>query len=86
MPTCNTIMLIKFIEFWNDYQTPVLFMPTHPTLAYGVFTMSHSTDQKLSNDPARLASCMILAIPLLILFIAFRNKILGNVSMGGVKE
>ena len=86
LPTCNTICLIKFIEFWNDYQTPVLFMPTHPTLAYGVFTMSHSTDQKLSNDPARLASCMLLAIPLLILFIAFRNKILGNVSMGGVKE
>jgi ABC-type maltose transport system permease subunit len=61
-------------------------MPTHPTLAYGVFQMSQSTDNTLSNDPARLASCMVLAIPILVLFIAFRNKIMGNVSMGGVKE
>ena len=86
MPCCYTIFLIKFIEFWNDYQTPVMFMPTHPTLAYGVYRMSVSNFQGLSSEPIRLASCMILALPILALFIAFRNKILGNVSMGGVKE
>lgn len=86
LPTCNTIMIIKFIEFWNDYQTPVLYMPTHPTLAYGVYLMSQSKDNAMSNTPAKIASCMVLAVPILLTFIAFRNKILGNVSMGGVKE
>ncbi len=86
MPTCTTICLIKFIEFWNDYQTPILFMPTHPTLAYGVFRLSTMTENSMSTPPKRLASCMMLAMPILILFIIMRNKILGNVSMGGVKE
>ncbi len=86
MPTCYTITLIKFIELWNDYNTALLFMPTHPTLAYGVFKMSISTTGGLSSPPMKIASCMFLAIPILILFIALRNKILGNVSMGGVKE
>ena len=86
MPSCYTICLIKFIEYWNDYQTAVMFMPTHPTLAYGVYRMSVSNFNGLSSEPIRLASCMILALPILVLFIAFRNKILGNVSMGGVKE
>ena len=86
MPTCLTICLIKFIEFWNDYQTPLLFMPTHPTLAYGVYELSIKTELGMSTPPKRLAACMMLAIPILILFVAFRNKILGNVTMGGVKE
>ena len=86
LPTCNTIFIIKFIEFWNDYQTPILFMPTHPTLAYGVYRMAFLTENESSRVMHKLASCMLLAVPILVLFIAFRNKILGNVSMGGVKE
>lgn len=86
MPTFNTIFLIKFIEYWNDYQTVLLYLPTHPTLSYGVFYMSVNNLNGLSSEPMRLASCMILCIPLLILFIALQNKIMGNVTMGGVKE
>ena len=37
-----TVMLIKFIGFWNDYQTPLLFLPTHPTIAYGVYYLTVS--------------------------------------------
>ena len=28
----------------------------------------------------------VIFIPILIVFIAFKNKLLGNVSMGGIKE
>lgn len=86
MPTYSTIFLIKFIEFWNDYNTPLLYMPTHPTLSYGVYAMSRLTSGKMSRTPARIASCMILALPVLLIFVLFRNKIMGNVTMGGVKE
>ncbi|MBQ8374028.1 MAG: carbohydrate ABC transporter permease [Clostridia bacterium] len=84
--TFATIFLIKFIELWNDYQTPLLWLPMHPTLAFGVYNMSLSTEQGLSSTPMRLACCMITALPILALFIAFRNQIMGNLTMGGVKE
>lgn len=86
IPTFSTIFLIKFIEFWNDYQTARLYLPSNPTLAYAVQVMGTSRDNVLSSIPIQLASAVLLAGPLLILFIALRNKIMGNVTMGGVKE
>lgn len=82
----GTIMLINFIEFWNDYGAVLLYLPTHPTLAYGIFRMSTTTITGLSTAPIRIAGAMIIFVPTLILFVAFQNKLLGNLSTGGVKE
>jgi len=79
------IMLIKFIEFWNDYQSPLLYIPSYPTLAFGIYYLSRSSNNNLSNVPMRMAGCIMLITPILILFIIFRNKLIGNLSMGGVK-
>ena len=84
--TFATVFLIMFIQLWNDYQTPLLWLPLHPTLSYGVYNMSVSTENGLSSTPMRLTCCMITALPILALFIAFRNQIMGNLTMGGVKE
>lgn len=82
----TTILLINFIGLWNDYQTPMLYLPSHPTLAYGVFDLSRTTINELNNVPARMAGCVILLVPILIIFISFRKKIMGNITLGGVKE
>lgn len=82
----GTVMLIKFVELWNDYQTPLLYQPSHPTLAYGIYWQSNSSDQELTNVPARMAGCAILVIPILVLFLIFKEKLMNNISMGGVKE
>lgn len=81
-----TVFLIRFIEFWNDYQMALLYLPSHPTLAYGVYYMSVSNKNSLSSEPLRLAACMIVVLPIVVLFVAFRNKIMGNITMGGIKE
>ena len=82
-----TVFLLQFVALWNDYQGVLLYLPTHPTLAYGVYELTTSTTEpKLANTPAQMAGCMMLAIPLLILFIAFKDKLMGNLSLGGLKE
>ena len=80
------VFIIKFILFWNDYQTALLYLPTHPTLALGVYEMSLRADGNFSSVPYKMVSCLLMMIPVLILFIAFRKMIMGNISMGGVKE
>ena len=83
----STVWLLQFVHFWNDYQTPLLYMPTKPTLAYGIYYLCHETARgQLANVPTKAAGCMILAIPLICLFIAFKEKLMGNISMGGIKE
>lgn len=84
--TFYTVFLVHFIDYWNDYNMALMYMPTHPTLAYGVHYLSNSAESKMSNAPSQMVSCVILALPLTIIFIAFRDKLLGNTTAGGVKE
>ena len=83
----GTITLILFIAYWDDYQTAKLYMPTHPTLALGIFEMINTTNTSGFNTvPQKVAGSMLLVLPLLILFICFRDKLMGNLSLGGEKE
>ena len=85
----GTIVLLNFVQLWNDYQTVLLFLPTHHTLTCAVYASvggSTSGGGTLSELPIRVAGCMVLAIPMLIIFIILKNKLMGNVSLGGLKE
>ena len=83
----STVFLIQFVARWNDYQTPLLYLPTHPTLAYAVYWIGNLTNvAALRTVPVRIASSMLLAVPILVLFIAFKNKLMGDISLGGIKE
>lgn len=84
-----TIFLLFFISYWNDYQTPLLFLKNMPTLALGLFAFMYNTDDytaKYSTYPTQIAAGVVVFLPIFILFVAFRNKIMGNLTEGGIKE
>lgn len=83
--TFFTVFLIKFVEFWNDYQVPLLYLPSRPTLSFGLYYVSNYTGNTISTVPLRMAGCIIILLPILALFIAFKEKLMGNITMGGVK-
>lgn len=85
--TYLTIVLLLFVQFWNDYTTPMLFMPNVPTLSYGLYTFVMGTSKaEIANEPMRLCACFMLLLPVLVLFAFFHDKLLSNVTLGGVKE
>ena len=85
--TYVTIALINFISFWNDYTTPLIYMPNIPTVAYGLYGfIQESTEGDKVGTPIKLAACMLVFIPNFVIFLVFRNKLIGNISMGGLKE
>ena len=84
--TYLTVLLLNFITFWNDYQVPLIYMPSYPTAAYGVYLFNNSNDAQLSSVPVRITGCIFLLTPILILFMVFHRRLIGNVSMGGIKE
>ena len=92
-----TVFLIQFVTLWNDYQTPLLYLPTHPTLAFGVYwlanlnTVPGSVGEEMrklgfNETPVKIAGYMMLAIPITVFFIIFKDKLMGDVSLGGIKE
>lgn len=81
----GVMFLTTAITYWNEFQVPMLYMPTHPTLAVGFYELSKSTVGELSNVPSRIAGCFILLLPILILFIIFHDKMMKQISFGGIK-
>lgn len=88
MKMVGTIFLLLFIGAWNDYQTPLVYYPSFPTFAYGVFRMTTVTGGTVNTQgtPQRFAGCMLLALPALIIFVCFKNILMGSLTTGGLKE
>lgn len=85
--TFMAVFILLFIQYWNDYSVPMMFLPNYPTLAQGLYELMNG---QASRDPnmhsgVKLAAAFIVAMPPFILFVAFRGKIMENVSMGGIK-
>ena len=81
-----TVFLLRLIGLWNDYQTPLLYIPDKPTIAYGLF---YFTKINTSNDtfsvPMQLTGAFLVLLPVLIVFCFFQSRIMTNLSVGGIK-
>ena len=83
--TISTVFLLQFVAMYNDYNTSLLYIPTHPTLAYAVLIFGGQFNSG-ADVPFNFAAAMALATPMVIVFVIFKNKLMGNISVGGVKE
>lgn len=83
--TISTVFILNFIAFWNDYQTPMIYWPSYPVAAYGMFQLQKTTFGQAAQMPIKLAGIMLMALPILIVFAVFNRKVMSNVSVGGIK-
>lgn len=81
-----TVFLINSISFWNEYTTAYMYQPNYPTLSVALYSLVNKSTQNMSYPPYRMAACLALMVPVLILFLCFHNRMMNNLSMGGVKE
>ena len=85
-PTVVTIVILKVIECWNSYVWPRLITDDE---AY--FLVSNGIQEIRENGfgreniPAMMAAVVVISVPLIILFLIFRKKIMAGVSRGGTK-
>ena len=85
-PTIVTITILKVIECWNSYIWPRLITDDQ---AY--FLVSNGIQEIRENGfgreniPAMMAAVVVISLPLIVLFLIFRRKIMAGVSRGGVK-
>lgn len=82
----GVVFLLQAVAYWNEYTATILYQPSYPTLAVGVFQAAHYSIRGMGYVPRRLAVCCLLMIPIFIIFLAFHNKMMGNLQLGGLKE
>ena len=85
-PTLVTITILKLIECWNSYVWPRLITddPAYYLVSNGIQEIRENGFGR-ENIPAMMAAVVVISVPLFLLFLAFRKKIMEGVSQGGTK-
>ena len=85
-PTIVTIIILKVIECWNSYVWPRLITddPSYYLVSNGIQEIRENGFGR-ENIPAMMAAVVVISVPLIILFLVFRRKIMAGVSQGGIK-
>lgn len=85
-PTIITIVILKVIECWNSYVWPRLITDNenYYLVSNGIQEIRENGFGR-ENIPAMMAAVTVISLPLIVLFLIFRNKIMEGVVKGGTK-
>jgi len=85
-PTLITITILKVIECWNSYVWPRLVTDEENRflVSNGIQSIRENGFGR-ENIPAMMAAVVVISVPLIVLFLIFRKKIMAGVSRGGLK-
>ena len=85
-PTVVTIIILKVIECWNSYVWPrlITYDANYYLVSNGIQEIRENGFGR-ENTPAMMAAVVVISVPLIVLFLIFRKKIMAGVSRGGTK-
>ncbi len=85
-PTIITVTILKVIECWNSYIWPRLITDdeNYYLVSNGIQEIRENGFGR-ENIPAMMAAVVVISVPLVVLFLIFRKKIMAGVSRGGTK-
>ena len=85
-PTIVTIVILKVIECWNSYVWPrlITYDANYYLVSNGIQEIRENGYGR-ENTPAMMAAVVVISVPLIVLFLVFRKKIMAGVSRGGTK-
>jgi multiple sugar transport system permease protein len=85
-PTLITITILKVIECWNSYVWPRLITDdeSYYLVSNGIQEIRENGFGR-ENIPAMMAAVVVISIPLIVLFLVFRDQVMKGVARGGTK-
>ena len=75
-PTLVTVAILKIIECWNSYVWPRLITDdaAYYLVSNGIQEIRENGFGR-ENIPAMMAAVVVISVPLIVLFLIFRDKI-----------
>lgn len=80
----SALMLQHFTVLWNDSEGPMIFLPSHPTLASGLYVYQAEALRTL-NQPVLYAGLLMASLPVVVLWIVFNKNLMSLQFGGGIK-
>lgn len=72
---------MQFIDCWNDYMTPIMYLPDYTPITTGLYIYQKETERVLNVPILFAGSLMVLVVPV-VMFACFQDKFM-NLSFGG---
>ena len=73
------------VDVDGDYTTPLIYMPSHPTLSTGIYNLQKLSAYMDGGMTAFFAAIIISMIPILLIFTLTQRKIFSINVEGGIK-
>ena len=83
--TTSAVFVLNFIALWNDFQIPMVYLPSHPVAAYGMYQFQNTAIVEIAHTPTRLAGISLMTFPIIVFYAIFNKKLNVNLSVGGIK-
>lgn len=84
-PTVAAVVMLAFVQFWNDFTNPVLYLyrPQTYTLPIGVQILKQLD---ATNWPLLMAGATFMTIPIILLFVVLQPLFLSDNSIAALLE
>lgn len=88
MPIIVYLLITTFMGVWNDFQGPLVYISnpdlyTIPVGVYYKFTLMDYDGTLMVNT--QMATGVILAIPLILIFMIFQRQLIDGITVGSIK-
>lgn len=80
--------IMKFIGYWNEYWIPYLYYREHPTIAVGLYQITDLAGQLSEGGVdfnVLFAGTVLCILPILVAYAFLSDKLMGNLTAGGIK-
>ena len=81
-PAILTLTVLAFADSWNEFFLALVFTVNHATAPFGLASFS---GRYTTNIPLVSAGAVIVAVPILIVFIIFQREFMRGMLTGAVK-
>ena len=75
---------MSFITSWNDYMTPIMYLPDYTPITTGLYIYQKETERVLDVPILFSGSLMVLIVPV-VMFACFQDKFMSLSFGGGIK-
>ena len=84
-PLITVILVLSFVSAWNNYGIFLYYLPSYSNLAMGMYTFQNMAPIKGKSTPEVLAAFVVIAVPIVVLYLFAQKGIVKNLNIGGLK-
>jgi ABC-type glycerol-3-phosphate transport system permease component len=83
----TTLILLTFINTWNDYFWPLLVAssPSVEPLTLGLALFNQASPESAPDWAGLMAATVVAALPMLLLFVVFGRRIVNSLGFSGLR-